>query len=500
MDPIPPSIITSSYVVEFSQEDVGDNQIRFDLSLIGRIFWPIEPKPSISVLHALTRQWRIRPEDLQVFDVGHGLTQFVFPTMRDKERVFQSQPWAFKSSIINLKEWETPSQLVFDKLQFMPLVIQLKEIPYPYNTAKFCAKLVEPLGTVISADLFSKYPDGHGTRFVKCTVRINLLQSIAGRIQAVVPNQQPFWVLLRYEDLPTVCFICGMLGHGYKHCAYATVLPFNRAERGDWMLARPEGHKIKSPNFTEMATSKQKRKSQKPIPSFFYTYIQVPSDASSSEMQVENPSLPVPPLLHIPENPICDGKSHCTLTSSFPFRCSVSSDLSSFNFTYSVPKFLSDHFNSILTPILPLRYYDLFWLSSLPTVRGNGFYCHVPSFLCELDSDVFVNASIVVFSELQDMDIEDRKRPRDLTLEPDYSASKKPKILDILLLESDFPEGVLDLEPLSSDEIEEFAAELAAELDPSSEVEVIQEEISQPVPSSTAVAKEVLPKRPRKLK
>ncbi|CAN0825184.1 hypothetical protein LINGRAHAP2_LOCUS337 [Linum grandiflorum] len=127
----------------------------------------------------------------------------------------------------------------------MPLVIQLKEIPYPYNTAKFCAKLVEPLGAVISADLFSKYPDGHGTRFVKCTVRINLLQSIAGRIQAVVPNQQPFWVYLRYEDLPTVCFICGMLGHGYKHCGYATVLPFNKEERGDWMLARPEGHKIK---------------------------------------------------------------------------------------------------------------------------------------------------------------------------------------------------------------------------------------------------------------
>ncbi|CAN0900194.1 hypothetical protein LINGRAHAP2_LOCUS20700 [Linum grandiflorum] len=199
-----------------------------------------------------------------------------------------------------------------------------------------------------------------------------------------------------------------MLGHGYKHCAYATVLPFNREERGEWMLARPEGHKIKSPNFTELATSKQKRKSQKPIPSFFHTYVNVPSDASSSAMQVENPSLPAPPLLPIPENPICD--------------------------------------------------------------------------------------------ELQDMDIEDRKRPRDLTLEPDYNASKKPKILDIPLLESDFPEGVLDLEPLSSDDIEEFAAELAAELAPSAEVEVIQEDIPQPVTNSTAMAKEVRPKRPRKPK
>ncbi|CAN0905994.1 hypothetical protein LINGRAHAP2_LOCUS23971 [Linum grandiflorum] len=97
------------------------------------------------------------------------------------------------------------------------------------------------------------------------------------------------------------------------------------------------------------------------------------------------------------------------------------------------------------------------------------------------------------------MDIEDRKRPRDLTLESDYSASKKLKLLDIPLQESDFPEGVLDLEPLSSDEVEEFAAELAAELAPSSEVEVIQEVTTQPIHVSTDVVKEARPKRPPRL-
>ncbi|CAN0925626.1 hypothetical protein LINGRAHAP2_LOCUS34869 [Linum grandiflorum] len=348
MDPIPPSIITTSYVVQFTSEDVGDDRIRLDLSLLGRIFWPLEPKPSLSVLHALARQWRIPPEDLQIFDVGHGLTQFVFPTLKDKERVFQTQPWAFKSAIINLMEWETPSPMAFDKLQFMPLVIQLKEIPYPYSTTKFCAKLVESLGTVISADLFSKYPDGHGTRFVKCTVRVNLLQSIAGRIQAVVPKQQPFWVLLRYEDLPTVCFICRMLGHGYKHCQYATVLPFNREDRGEWMLARPEGHKIKGPNFSESATSKQKRRSQKPVPSFFHTYVKVPHEASSSAMQIESISASNPPL---PDIPICEGTSQ-SLAFSFPFRVSLSSDLS---FLTSLTRYqvmiliVSIQFNSNLT-------------------------------------------------------------------------------------------------------------------------------------------------------
>ncbi|CAN0843779.1 hypothetical protein LINGRAHAP2_LOCUS4039 [Linum grandiflorum] len=104
-----------------------------------------------------------------------------------------------------------------------------------------------------------------------------------------------------------------------------------------------------------------------------------------------------------------------------------------------------------------------------------------------------------ICDELQEMDIKDRKRPRDLTLEPDYGSSKKLKIDAIPLLESDFPEGVLDLEPLSSDEVEEFAAELAAELD-TAPSEVSPGINPQPISMSTDVVKADRPKRPRKPK
>ncbi|CAN0920498.1 hypothetical protein LINGRAHAP2_LOCUS32077 [Linum grandiflorum] len=119
--------------------------------------------------------------------------------MKDKERIFQNQPWAYKSAVINLSEWEAPSQMVFDKLQHMPFVIQLKDIPYPYNTTKFCSKLVEPLG-----------------------------------------------------------------------------------------------HKIKAPNFSEAATSKQKRKSQKPVPYVFHTYVKASMGESSNAMALENSPSPEP--------------------------------------------------------------------------------------------------------------------------------------------------------------------------------------------------------------
>ncbi|CAN0921551.1 hypothetical protein LINGRAHAP2_LOCUS32653 [Linum grandiflorum] len=118
------------------------------------------PKSLHHVLQAMARQWRISPTDLQLFDVGHGLLQFVFSTMEIKLRVYQTQPWAYKSAIMHLVPWEAPSQALFDRLQFMPLVVQLMDLPRQCNSVKFAIKLVRPLGDLIKADMYSTRPGG----------------------------------------------------------------------------------------------------------------------------------------------------------------------------------------------------------------------------------------------------------------------------------------------------------------------------------------------------
>ncbi|CAN0825470.1 hypothetical protein LINGRAHAP2_LOCUS410 [Linum grandiflorum] len=114
------------------------------------------PKALHHVLQAMARQWRISPSDLQIFDVGHGLLQFVFSTMEIKLRVYQSQPWAFKSAIMHLVPWEEPSQDLYDRLRFMPLVIQLMDLPRQCNSVKFAIKLVRPLGYKVKAVDYSE--------------------------------------------------------------------------------------------------------------------------------------------------------------------------------------------------------------------------------------------------------------------------------------------------------------------------------------------------------
>ncbi|CAN0827144.1 hypothetical protein LINGRAHAP2_LOCUS902 [Linum grandiflorum] len=279
MDTLPPNVIPQGFMVAFPPEDA--NVADADLSLIGRVFWPL-PKPIHNLQQAMARRWRISPQSLEVFEVPHGLIQFVFPTEEEKVRIFQSQPWAFKSAIISLVPWELPTQDLFDRLQFQALTIQLKDLPSQYNNMAFGSKLVQPLGALVDAGLFSTQPGGQGSRFVKCIIKIDLLKSIHGRIQARFGGRHPFWVRLRYEDLPTVCFTCGLLGHGHDHCPYSGILTWNHQERGPWMLAKPHGHKVEIPDLTDASTSKQKAKYLKPVPYVFHTYVLAGDGAGSS--------------------------------------------------------------------------------------------------------------------------------------------------------------------------------------------------------------------------
>ncbi|CAN0920505.1 hypothetical protein LINGRAHAP2_LOCUS32083 [Linum grandiflorum] len=119
------------------------------------IFWPL-PKSCHSVQQAMARQWRINPTNLQVSEVAHGLVRFVFTSMEDRLWVYHTQPWAFKSAIMYLVPWEEPSPALYDRLQFMPLTVQLMDLPARCNTIKFGSKLVRPLGYKVKTPKFTE--------------------------------------------------------------------------------------------------------------------------------------------------------------------------------------------------------------------------------------------------------------------------------------------------------------------------------------------------------
>ncbi|CAN0845700.1 hypothetical protein LINGRAHAP2_LOCUS4178 [Linum grandiflorum] len=318
----------------------------------------------------------------------------------------------------------------------MPLTIQLKDLPTAFNTIKFGNKLLQPLGTVISTKLYSSWPGGQGSRFLKSVVKINLRQSLQGRIQAVVQGRQPFWVLLRYEDLPTVCYICGQLGHGQSYCPFAAIAKVT-GDRGAWMQARPAGHLIETPDMSDASTSKQKPKHHKPIPYVFHTYVKAESanqscpsvDASGSSSTVTIPPAPAAPLISG-----IFSLFHCYVPpySNSP-RISVVNNIPCHRRHHQPFKLIESYLHNHIS------------FSYADPLLGNYFVVSVPLALADVEM-----SCIHALSDLQGMQLCDKKRPRD---DDDAGTStitlKKIKLPPLQV--TDFPDIGMDLELLPDD-------------------------------------------------
>ncbi|CAN0873453.1 hypothetical protein LINGRAHAP2_LOCUS10380 [Linum grandiflorum] len=50
----------------------------------------------------MASQWKVHTRNLMVYEAGHGLLQFVFPSVETRANVYQKQSWCFKSHVLNL--------------------------------------------------------------------------------------------------------------------------------------------------------------------------------------------------------------------------------------------------------------------------------------------------------------------------------------------------------------------------------------------------------------
>ncbi|KAL8539113.1 hypothetical protein ACS0TY_000921 [Phlomoides rotata] len=102
--------------------------------------------------------------------------------------------------------------------------------------------IASPRGEVIEIDTASL----NGiNRSVRVKIRVDIGKPLKQEIKLAQKNDTYLWVPIKYERLPSFCFICGMLGHMRRECDLADderdiqSLPDNILPFGDWMRASP---------------------------------------------------------------------------------------------------------------------------------------------------------------------------------------------------------------------------------------------------------------------
>lgn len=75
--------------------------------------------------------------------------------------------------------------------------------------------------------------------YLKVRVTMDLSKPLKRRMKIRKSGNDWFWIIFKYENIPTFCFICGMLGHDDKYCSRLFDTPENEITRpfGTWMRA-----------------------------------------------------------------------------------------------------------------------------------------------------------------------------------------------------------------------------------------------------------------------
>ncbi|CAN1332192.1 hypothetical protein LINPERPRIM_LOCUS35624, partial [Linum perenne] len=221
--------------------------------VLARIFWD-EPRDLRLVENSFIPIWKCGR--VRIFDVGFGLYQFIFPLVSKRTFVLENQPWFFQRAIIHFTDTLSPSEELFDSLQFMLIWVKIIGMPFACRTVAIGRKLLAPMGEVVHMGYFDAHkPEGC---YVKVRVRMDLFSSFLGTALASWDDGTSFKVFFQYEGVPCICYLCGFLGHVMGECS-RTDVEYDPLVRGSWIcgVTDPDEEETEGLGFQRIVPARQ---------------------------------------------------------------------------------------------------------------------------------------------------------------------------------------------------------------------------------------------------
>ncbi|XP_074343131.1 uncharacterized protein LOC141680958 [Apium graveolens] len=157
----------------------------------------------------------------------------------DIKRVIDGNPWTFGRFHLlfaRLKEGDNPRTLPINKLDIW---VQLHDMEAGFMSQRVVRDIGDYIGTFVESD--AKNFIGVWREYMRVRVIISI-DNLLKRTMKLKKNAANWcWVNIKYEGIPTFCFICGLLGHSDKFCAKLFDTPEKLIEKpyGSWMPAEP---------------------------------------------------------------------------------------------------------------------------------------------------------------------------------------------------------------------------------------------------------------------
>lgn len=231
----------------YQESHVEDSVQQCKHSLLGMI---LTDKPiSTQTLHnTLTGIW-CKPVGLKIGELEGKKFQIQMEKEEDLQRALKGIPWLIRNSWLILHHWERNIDIQTLDFSHVPLWIQFWGLPLHCKSITMGKEMGSQLGTVLDVGL---YEFAENAKTVKVKVNFNVQNPIRAGMYIGNDKYGISWIDFRFENLPSFCFGCGLVGHNIENCRNPHS-PFEGGTnpRGAWLRSKTYGKRlIERPEIT----------------------------------------------------------------------------------------------------------------------------------------------------------------------------------------------------------------------------------------------------------
>lgn len=166
--------------------------------------------PFTLLLRRLKGLWKTKCP-FQLIDLGHEFFIAKFEAEEDMMRILELGPWFLGTQYIAIMKWKPDFHPATARILTMATWIRFANLPMEYYDADILWQLGDKVGKPIRIDGVTL--DQSRGRYARLCVEINMDKPLVHSI-----NCGSFAQKVQYESLPTLCFLCGKVGHERKDC------------------------------------------------------------------------------------------------------------------------------------------------------------------------------------------------------------------------------------------------------------------------------------------
>lgn len=186
--------------------------------------------------HTLAVLWK-PGRGVYIKELDSNLYLFQFYHELDVKRVLEGCPWSFNRRALvmaRLKPGQNPRCI---ELNTMDLWVQVHDLKVGFMSESILKGVGNYIGQFVQS-CPSNFA-GVWREFMRIRVTIDLNKPLKRRMKLKIAGQDWFWIAFKYENVPSFCFICGIVGHTEKFCSQLFEKPIEEITKpyGVWMRA-----------------------------------------------------------------------------------------------------------------------------------------------------------------------------------------------------------------------------------------------------------------------